>query len=69
MFFGTAYDKRKPLLPRDEPWFAWRPVILEDGRVAWGETIRRVWWRDPNVCFDCDRSRWQYFPLHPAGEG
>lgn len=23
------------------PWFAWRPVTLEDGRAAWWERIER----------------------------
>lgn len=24
-------------------WFAWRPVFLNDGRMAW---LERVWWEE-----------------------
>jgi hypothetical protein len=27
-------------------WFAWHPVLLEDGRTAWLRRVQRRWFND-----------------------
>jgi hypothetical protein len=27
-------------------WFAWHPVLLEDGRTAWLKLVQRRWFND-----------------------
>jgi hypothetical protein len=41
MIFGETVGARKQRVCRWHHWFAWYPVKLLDGRVAWLETVER----------------------------
>lgn len=51
MIFGKTFDELKQeriqkaerlmLLEEPNPWFAWKPVRLMDGRYAWLKTVTR----------------------------
>ena len=45
MIWGRTFTKRKydkeSKWPEGKNWYAWRPVILEDGRWIWREWIWR----------------------------
>jgi len=44
-------------------WFAWHPVLLNDGRMAWLETIERKFWRDPEPNYAGYNDHLQYREL------
>jgi hypothetical protein len=44
MIWGTTWDQKTARETGGFRWFAWRPVFLEDGRMAWLETVHC--WRD-----------------------
>lgn len=46
MLFG----KPKDYSTKPETWFAWRPVFLDDDRIAWLQYVNRAW--SEVVCFD-----------------
>ena len=45
-----------------EPWFAWHPVIMQNGRVAWLRKILRRW--NPELGLDPCFSAY----VEPSGE-
>lgn len=52
MIWGRTYKQAKEdkesKWPEGKNWYAWRPVLLEDGRWIWREWVWRVveadWW-------------------------
>lgn len=42
------------------PWFAWHPIQLEDGRMAWLCQVERQWRVDECANWAGDSSRWVY---------
>jgi hypothetical protein len=37
------FEPHWPVMPKDwHPWFAWRPVRLEDGTMVWWEHLERI---------------------------
>lgn len=58
-------------MPREldaRPWFAWFPVVTEDGGWAW---LRRIWCRKEFLgrrtarLGDCDLLIWHYYKSEP----
>jgi hypothetical protein len=45
-------------------WFAWRPVVLSDGRIAWFHRIQRRWQHDDGN-WAGDNSHWEYAEFRP----
>jgi len=43
-------------------WFAWRPVSLNDGRVAWLSFVERIW--EYGYAYD---HHWQYKSVGEKG--
>jgi hypothetical protein len=43
VIFGKTEAEQRARIGHREIWFAWRPVRLLDGRVAWLERVRRCW--------------------------
>lgn len=65
MIFGMSdsqralrHAHRKLADSRWRAWFAWYPVVLNDGREAWLSTV--------TTCKPRDCSVWQYRPLTPS---
>lgn len=44
MIFGKSWDDLYAMIGTkiESVWWAWRPVTLRDGRVAWLEDVRKV---------------------------
>ncbi len=56
-----------------ERWFAWRPVLLDDGSPVWMQVLerRQIGPGAVNLTFLCPPYRWQYRarpPLAKTGE-
>ena len=40
------WEREREMKKKTGPWFAWRPVILVDGRLVWLSTVFRRLYRD-----------------------
>lgn len=57
MIFGETTEQTVDRWTTPHVWFTWRPVVLEDGRVAWWENVLRRRTRYSKT--DCSRL-WTY---------
>lgn len=42
MIFGRTYSNKKSMkIHKNDIWFAWYPIQLEDGRWVWWQKVKR----------------------------
>lgn len=63
MIWGETDDAYSARLHTPHRWFAWRPVLLEDGRWAWLQTVERQWKRYGPVTEMSEGACFFYRPL------
>lgn len=59
MIVGRTYAARAPSTTPHE-WFAWHPVRMEDGRLAWLTVVLRQWRWHENATWVADYSGYAY---------